>query len=495
MPTDLKRGDPAHCVGREQELEYLRSLLHDAALGTGSITILAGGSGSGKSRLLHECARIDLPVKMIRAQCTAAPMSGEDLGSQIKELPALVKRNAVALLVDDAHLAVSEDLQTLEALAVMTQRHRFALVATVLDQGNGAAWAPRGARCRAIGALSEEAIELLVRALLRPHSAIGGSVLREIVALAQGNPRYAIELAECAPQAASVETLVPPSARREVEATRRELSKDAFDTLLLCSALGERFDDRLLGNVSHRSMAAIVAAVQEACDAGVLAEDAAAPGAFFFRRTAVQKATYLSMISPKRRLLHERIVRQLSRTPEKVADAAFLAYQWDALGDHQRAASALTAAAAHLASERNFGAAANAYERVVKHLDVGTPEWFALGQSLVECYEKIGNHSRLIPLVEAMRSRQGFTTHHWAARLLDLLFFAYLNECDWDAARGVTEQMAALSDSNESDHVRRARLVLTYAYARAGHPNEAARLMRSVAPRALATMKRAGGIA
>jgi DNA-binding CsgD family transcriptional regulator len=485
LPTDLKHGDPAHCIGREQELAYLRGQLHDAALGTGSITILAGGNGSGKSRLLHECAKIDSPVKMIRAQCTAAPMPGQDLRSQIKELPALIRRKAVALLVDDVHLAASEDLQTLEALAVMTQRHRFALVATVIDEGNGLVWSPRGACCRAVGALSEEAVELLVRGLVRPHPAIAGNVLREIVALAQGNPRYAIELAECALHVPSAETLVPPSARRAVEEARRELSPAAFDTLLLCSTLGDRFDDRLLENVSQRSMATIVAALQEACDAGVLAEDTTAPGVFSFRHAAVQKATYLSMISPKRRLLHERIQRRLSASKGNVTDAAFLAYQWDALQDHQRAAAALTAAADHLAAERNFAAAANSYERALKHLDVGVPEWFAVGASLVECYEKIGNHARMIPLVEEMRSREGFNAHRWAARLLDLLFFAYLNESDWDGARGVTEQMATLNHSSQSDHVKRAQLVLAYAYARAGHPNEAARLMRSVEPRAL----------
>ncbi|MGB6741074.1 MAG: ATP-binding protein, partial [Candidatus Cybelea sp.] len=166
MPTHHARGsEPEHCIGREQELAYFHGLLHDTALGTGSITILAGARGSGKSRLLRECAKIESPVEVLRAACSAAPLPGQDLRSQIRELPALIKHKPVAVLVDDAHLAAADDLSTLESIAVMAQMWRLALVATVSTEAGALRWAP-SARYRTVDALEEEAIELLVRGLL-----------------------------------------------------------------------------------------------------------------------------------------------------------------------------------------------------------------------------------------------------------------------------------------------------------------------------------------
>ena len=484
LPTyHARRAEPEHCIGREQELAYFRQLLHDAALGTGSVTVLAGASGSGKSRLLRECAKIESPVEVLRAGCSAAPLPGQDVSSQIQELPALIKHKPVAVLVDDAHLAVADDLRTLESLAVMAQMCRLALVATVSADGGNVAWAP-SARYRTVNALEEEAIELLVRGLLKSHAPIGGNLLREIVLTAQGNPRSAIELTECAIGAPSATMLVPPSARAKVKDARAALTPAAFDMLLLCSALGDRFDETLIASVSRRSSAAVVAALQEACDAGILCEDAASPGAFFFREAVVRKATYGSMISPKRRLLHEHIVRRLITAKGNAADASFLGYQWDALQDHERAAAALIEAADDFALNQNFAAAADAYERAVRHLEPAGPQWLAVGHALVECWEKTGTWAPIIPLGEAMRWKDGFSADPKAPRTLDYLFFSYLNECDWTSARGVTEQMAAL-DSGASSAVVRARLVLAYACGRAGHRAEGMRLMRGVKPQSL----------
>ncbi|HEX4013183.1 MAG TPA: LuxR C-terminal-related transcriptional regulator [Candidatus Cybelea sp.] len=479
MPTHhARRFEPEHCIGREQELAHLRGLLHDAALGAGSVTILAGASGGGKSRLLRECAKIESPVAVMQATCTAMPLPGQELGSQLKELPALIKHKPVAVLVDDAHLAAAADLGTLASLAVMAQMRRLAVIATTSLEGAGVRWAP-SARYRTVEALAEDALELLVRGLLKPHAAISPNVLRDIVQTAQGNPRAAIELAECATGEPAATMLVPPSARAKVQAFRATLTPGAFDTLLLCSALRDRFDEALVTSVSRRSPAAMVASLQEACDAGILCEDVASPGTFFFREAVVRKATYASMISPKRRLLHERIVRRLTAGSSKCADAELLGYQWDALQDHRRAAAALIEAGCDFAVARNFVAAADAYERATPHLDVSDPQWLQIGHALVECWEKMGKYEQIIPLAEAMRTKGGFAADPRAARTLEYLFFAYLNECDWTKARGATEQMATLG-SEASASVARARLVLVYACARAGHQREGSRLMRGI---------------
>lgn len=463
----------------------MRGLFQDAALGSGSLTIFTGESGSGKSRLLHECMKIDAPVEKLRAWCSAAPLAGQDLRSQVKDLPALVKHRPVALLVHDAHLGTPDDRKTLESLACMTQFHRFALVATSSENGENTRWYQRGARCRTVGPLVEEAIELLVRGLLKSHGPVGGDLLREIVRTAEGNPRAAIELAECAVRAPAPQSLVAPSARAKLQEARRLLSSAAYDTLLLCSALGERFDERLIASVSQRPKRAVVAALQEACDADVLSEDGALRGVFFFRHAVVRKAAYLSMISPKRRLLHEHIVRRLTDERGELAAVSLLGYQLDALENHARAAAALTEAASRLVAGRDFAGAADAYERAASRLDVGSIEWFAVTHALVECWEKIGKYSPIIQLVETMRSKPGFGANPKAAQTLSFLFYSYLNECNWDAARSVAEEMTALRGSGASEAATRARLVLAYAYAHGGQRSESARLMQGINARSL----------
>jgi DNA-binding CsgD family transcriptional regulator len=486
LPTHIGRaGEPPYCVGREKELAHLRGLLQDAALGMGSVTILSGASGSGKSRLLQECAQIDAPVEKLRAWCSTAPLPGQDLRSQVRDLPALLKQRPVALLIDDVHLVTREDLKTLESLASMAQFQRLALVATTTaEDGDAARWFPSEARYQPIGPLGEDAIELLVRGLLKPHASIAGNLLREIVRTAQGNPRSAIELAQCAVRSPSPQALVAPSARAKLQEARGVLSPGAYDTLVLCSALGERFDERSIANISQRPKQAVVAALQEACDIGLLDEDGASRGVFFFRHAAVRKAAYLSMISPRRRLLHEQIAHSLTNGNGELADVALLGYQLDALENSKGAAAALAEAASRLAGRRDFTAAADAYERAAVRLDVGSRQWFDVAHELVECWEKIGKYAPVIQLVEAMRSRPEFREHPKAERTLGMLFFSYLNECDWDAARNVAEQMA-IAQSDVANTAVRARLVLAYAYAHAGHRSKSTRLMRGIKVRAL----------
>jgi DNA-binding CsgD family transcriptional regulator len=468
------------------ELAFLRRLLHDAALGGGSVTILTGASGIGKTRLLYECMKSDAPVEKIRACCSASPLAGQDLRSQIEALSPLLSHKPVAVLVDDVHLATPDDLLTLDSLAGLAEYRRLALVAAICDEISGARWSPKNARHYPIGPLGQESVELLVRALLKPHAPIGGNLLREIVRAAQGNPRLAAELAECAVAVGSAEALLVPSARARAARAQRVLSTKSYETLLLCSALGERFEVRLLADVSPFSKAAVVAALQEACSSGVLVEDPASPGAFSFRHAVVQKAVYLSMISPKRTLLHEGIVRRLIARNGDVADTALLAYQLDALQDHRRAATVLRELAARLAARREFPAAADAYERAAIHLDAGSPEWFDVGHALVKCWERAGAYAPIVPLVEAMRPKDGFSAHPNAARTLDSLFFAYLNECDWDAARSVVQQIATLDGPERVEIATRGRLVLAYAYARSGHRAEGLRMMRGIRRDALA---------
>jgi hypothetical protein len=125
---------------------------------------------------------------------------------------------------------------------------------------------------------------------------------------AQGNPRLAIEFAGSPPQSRGL-PLVAASARAEVASIRHSLSPSEFDTLLACSVLGESFSDAAVAPVAGRSCDAVADALQHACALGVLLEDPGDSGRLCFRHAAVRNVLYASLVSLKRRILHERATR------------------------------------------------------------------------------------------------------------------------------------------------------------------------------------------
>ena len=72
-----------YCVGRDAELERVRSLVHDAALQEGSALIWLGERGVGKTRFLYECAEIKAAATVVSVRCGAAAPFRPDLASQV----------------------------------------------------------------------------------------------------------------------------------------------------------------------------------------------------------------------------------------------------------------------------------------------------------------------------------------------------------------------------------------------------------------------------
>jgi DNA-binding CsgD family transcriptional regulator len=497
-----------YCVGRDGELDRVVGLTHDAALGTGSALIWLGDAGVGKTRLLRECGATKAAATIFAIRCGASARFAPDAVAQLAgalriagppsdrrraanalaALAARATRRPVVVLVDDVHLSDSVERALIDALVAMTQRHRLVVIgcADGLGQFRDDLWQRHGAALRRLPPLDDAAMELLIRSLVGARAITAGD-MRELLATAQGNPRYGIELAHAALQSGAEGSLVPQSARSTVAFARSRLSKNDFEIVSACSAVGDAFCGDWLAEVARQPRAKVADALQNACDLGLLEEESGAEDWFAFRQNAVRKAFYASIVSLKRRILHERIVERLSG--ERSGDPrteVLLARHAEIVGDGERAAGAFAAAADRMYDAAAFAKAAELYVRAAAHCPAGKERWIAHQRRAIRCYRNLADWRNVESVVRALVERlDGERDATTLSDELENLFFAQLNDGNLEAAEATAQQIAALGLPESQDRGRIAMLIIAYGLCYSGRLAEAARLFASVDPSSL----------
>lgn len=218
MIVKTKTEDPERTpmFGRRDEMEWLRDRISLAAAGRGSVTLVEGVAGSGKTRLLNELARVchHGHITTLRSerqnptdQHGAVLFDGvaDDLhhlgngqdGTRIdlwSQLLAQAQRQPTVLLLDDIHLADDTSQQLLLDLA-RASTHLPLLIIATLDPSLATAlhevkWAlqqhEHSATLR-LDSLSEGETRLLVSSYLAP-SEVGEDLLQSIHELSGGRP-------------------------------------------------------------------------------------------------------------------------------------------------------------------------------------------------------------------------------------------------------------------------------------------------------------------
>lgn len=509
-PTPLTTLDhPLNCVGRDAELALVQTLVHEATLGSGSFLMFAGDGGVGKSRFLAECGGLNPSALCGLVRLGPNSSSGHNLVSQLSQALRLPgrrraatratpvsegiveksKRKTVVIFVDDVHLATVDELAILESLIHVTQGRRVAIVGCFSEgpqfrSNSIALWAERrlglAAHIRSLRPLERTPMELLVRGLVNDALAhLSREEVGEILRIAGGNPRFAIELVRCATQQPG-SPLVSESARITAAAARAAMSKDAFEIIAACSVVGDTFRDEWAIEILQMARNSIADALQAATDIGLLVEDSESPGWFSFKQEAVRKALSSHIISLKQQVLHERIVMCLGNRRDVPDHEARLAPHWDALQNHDFAAAHLSRAAAGLEAKAAYASAADLYNRALRHVEKGSEAWRSTTARLVHCYDRLGEFGSMIPLLQSMLSTLGARPDlERAGTLLESLFIAHLYNSDHTAAQAVAGDMARLGLVEKHQSALFALAVnLNYAGKRA----EALRLIEQVDP-------------
>lgn len=375
---------------REDELGLLVDAVQDAAAGRGSVVLVSGEAGIGKSSLLRELGertgkRVTFLVGACEPLSVAVPLAplrelveaaggGDliDLGSDDRlvlvrrVVSVLAERAPVVAVIEDVHWADPLTLDLMRLLVRRAPEMAAAIVATFREDEVAAS--------PALGLLLGDLIRDpgVRRIRLRPlsHSAVrelagpSGLDIGELLRATGGNPFLVVE-------AVAAGERLPASVRDAALARAGRLSRAAREVADAAAVLGQRFDYALLDAVVPGS----IEAVEEALARGVLAADGTRLG---FRHELIREAIEASISPPRLAELHTRAVSALVNQAGAV-DNARLAHHAELAGLHHEACRYATLASVE--AER-LGAPLQARLQAERALrlgdDLADPERFEL---------------------------------------------------------------------------------------------------------------------
>jgi DNA-binding CsgD family transcriptional regulator/tetratricopeptide (TPR) repeat protein len=439
---------------REVELAALDAALADACAGRGTLVLLAGEAGIGKTALVRVFASsANVPVFVGSCEpLTVPPPLGPlldiaaTLGDSIAEVtdPSAVARALLAILaangpavvvVEDCHWADAATLDVLRFAARRIERVRAALLVTYRDDGaadepvrvfaGDVATAPNVVRLEPRRLSADAVGALAAKAGLDPG---------HLFETTGGNPFLVTE-------SLAVRDRLPPTVRDAVLARATRLSMAARGALDVAAVIGANVDPALLASVS----AADTAAIEECIGSGILVADGEQ---LRFRHELTRAAVEEAVSPPRRALLHGAVAETLAAAA--APDHARIAHHAAAAGldglvtlhapaaaaDAERAGSFREA----LAQRERALSAATADERTEALLAVGSVAWVAdQPVRAVEVLEQVTGVPEADP-VTLSRALRNLSRAFW---LLDRWSDA------GDASRRSVDMLAAADDPEE----------------------------------------------
>ena len=445
-------------VGRGSELAALHEHLRSAVAGKGSLILIGGEAGSGKSRLLaefcssiapelaqqatgqcHEYAQAPL-APFLSAFTTLADQSPNSLRSRslprLEGLDTLEQFNALAeflaratrlrplvLILEDAHWADSASLDLLLHLSPSLADSRVLLLVThrseELSRGHPLrSLLPKLERNRNVircqlGPLSNAEINVLLDDAMAGRRSLSATTLNAICANAEGNPLFAEELLKNALASDSPADGVPATLREAILDRLRTLDESDRTTLVHAAALGRRFDAQFLTDVVGRPIARVLATLKRAIDLQLIVEETGDAALFSFRHELTRQAIYGDLLEVEARPLHHRIAVALESVSadDHVAE---LAYHYWMSHERDKAVSYNERAGDQAAALFAFRDAILSYERALD-AGLGDPLRVAgvqeklasasfsagfgeramqLRETVLACYENLGDRQR-----------------------------------------------------------------------------------------------------
>ena len=314
-------------VGREKELEELRTALDLVAARRGSVFLITGEPGIGKTRLMQELADVALGqgwrvlvgrcweeggapaywpwIQVVRAaggefERLAAPIpdsapGGADPDSvrfrlfdaATRFLLGAARLRPLVIVLEDLHAADVSSLLLLRFLGEAIDQSPILVLASYREGES---------RVHEQGRLFGELVRVSHRILLRglsvdevetyAASVVGDGLARSVAprlhAITDGNPFFLGELVRLLSANGLFERTderitdpmlrVPEEVRTLIRRRVAGLSPEAMATLRVAAVIGRAFDLRVLDHISHLSTSRLLDVLSEAMDAGALVE-------------------------------------------------------------------------------------------------------------------------------------------------------------------------------------------------------------------------------
>jgi DNA-binding CsgD family transcriptional regulator len=373
-------------VGREDELEALTGARRALSKSDGSVILIGGEAGIGKSRLVRQFLGTIVrdprprnlatvacqdgaqqafgPVRSIiasfqqshvvvaqtpeiaRALEQLAPRTSMEpafdtwdlFASLVSYLQALAAKRATILVIEDIHWADRSSLEFLAYLAPRVADHRLLIVATYrseeveMHEGLFAALS-RLSRERTVTQIFVEPfgsaeMQRLIEATLPASSAVDRDTIAAITKRAEGNPFYAEELLKDALDSRKSEraTSLPISIRFAI--LERLAQLDAADRRVITHAavLGQRFEAEILAITLGITIDEVLPSLRRGRDLNIFVEDDSTPVRFRFRHALTRQAIYDDVLLVDARRHHERLLQTIEALGEPLRHVESLAY-------------------------------------------------------------------------------------------------------------------------------------------------------------------------
>ena len=456
-PCDIERRYAL--VGRAREQALLDEHLHRAAHGTGSIVVLAGEPGVGKSRLAAEIVDAAVasgmrrtwgralddatdvpywPVRQILQQLgdagagpeialitsdVAAPPADASIGdgqrlrvfdAVVELLRAQAVPQGLVVVIDDAQWADRASRQLLVHLARRVVDSRILVLVTLRDteptddsmRATLAALAGEPTVSRlSIDGLSATETGMLLEEVV--GAAVPAATAAAVHARAGGNPFFITELGRALPTE-PVEAL-PVRVRDAVGGRIAALSAPCRTAITVAAALGGEIDPGALAAVTGLAVPVVLAALDEAVEAGVMLGSTPRR----FGHDLVRDAAACELPSAERAAAHQRMAGYLSGrvdAPDRAASIAFHLLAALPLADAGPTVDWVERAAAHAVARLAWEDASSLLGRAVELAsDAGLPTerrqqlLVSLAQAQVRAYDIAGARRSVQLAVELAR--------------------------------------------------------------------------------------------
>jgi DNA-binding CsgD family transcriptional regulator len=325
-------------VGRRDELAALIARRGFAARGHGSLVLIEGEAGVGKSRLVGAFCeslsngRASLGIGVCRefgnapfgaiaealrgTECappnSAAPTRAEELiDLRIRLASACARRNRVMIL-EDIQWADEGSLAFLHYLLSYIGSMRLLAIATYrgdeLPENRVAPYLTRLASDRATCRVTLQPLaSAQIRSMLR--LSLGDRPLptartEEIVNRAEGNPFFAEELLTNALESDAAG--LPMTIGAAVMERISKLGDDAAEIVTRAAVVGQRFEAEFLADTFSYPIGEVHRALRRMRAAKLIVEVETRPASYAFRHALTREAIYDSILAAERRPLHAR---------------------------------------------------------------------------------------------------------------------------------------------------------------------------------------------
>ena len=388
-------------VGRAKECAFFDERAKAAMRGHGSVAMLLGGPGAGKTRLLHAWRAIveahgfavasaenyafartpyapivealtTLVSREPRALSTSAPERAllerflssslpESLGSEpqpwekrrlfagiARTLTRIAAIGPVAIFLDDVHWIDAESLEVVQYVAstCVEQRTIIVLAARADAHERSAAFDEAFAALDRIESvyrvnlspLAAENVRELVLETAPASQPLSRRTVTSICRLSEGNPLLVEDLVREALERPNVDELLPKSVEQSVQRRMQALGKAGSAFLEVAAASGAAFDSSVIAEIAEMEQSEVDVMLERAHDADLISADGSRPGWFRFRHELTRVAAYGCGLPLTRRRIHRKIAVALEAEHALSANDAALAWHWERAGDLARAA-------------------------------------------------------------------------------------------------------------------------------------------------------------